>query len=101
MSGLRIVDTEAIEENERLLEGGAPDREVGLHSGGSARLEVERGVLTEVVGEVVEEEWRFARVEGHDGTVGLGEWNRRDGGGDSYALMDRRGHLLRHGDGAG
>ena len=91
MPGLGIVDAEAVQENERLLEGGAPNREVGLNTVGRARLEVERGVLPEVVGDVVEEERLLARVEGHDGAVGLGERYRRNGGCDGDGLVDLRG----------
>jgi hypothetical protein len=88
---LGVVDAEAVEEDERLLKGGAADREVGLHTVGGTGLEVEGGVLAEVVSEVVEEEGLFARVEGDDGAVGFGERDRWDGGSDRDGLLDGLG----------
>jgi hypothetical protein len=94
VASLGVVDAEAVEEDEGLLEGGAADGEIGLDAGGGSGLEVEGGVLAEVFGDVVEEERLFARVEGDDGAVGLGEGNGWDGGGDGDGLLDGLGLLL-------
>jgi hypothetical protein len=45
MAGLGVVDAEAVEEDEGLLEGGAAEGEIGLDSIGSAGLQVEGGIL--------------------------------------------------------
>ncbi len=49
VAGLGVVDAEAVEEDEGLLEGGAAEGEVGLNTVGGAGLEVEGGVLAEEV----------------------------------------------------
>ena len=90
VAGLGVVDAEAVEQEEGLLEGGAADGEVGLDSGGGAGLEVERGVLAEVVDDAVEEEGLGAGVEGLDGAVAFGEGDGLDGGGDGDGLGDGR-----------
>ena len=60
---LRIVDAKAVQQNERLLEGGAADGEVGLDAIAATGLEVKGGVHSEEVGGVVEEEWLRGGVE--------------------------------------
>ena len=49
VAGLGIVDAEAVDEDEGLLEGGAADGEVGLHAFAGAGLQVEGGVGAEEV----------------------------------------------------
>ena len=61
VAGLGVVDAEAVEEDEGLLEGGAADGEVGLDAVGGAGLEVEGGVLAEVVDDGVGEQGLVAR----------------------------------------
>ena len=76
VAGLGVVDAEAVEQDERLLEGGAADGEVGLHAVGGAGLEVEGGVEAEVVDDAVEEQRlvRGCRGSGRSGR------SRRAGG---------------------
>ena len=102
MAGFGVVDAEAVEEDEGLLEGGAADGEVGLNAAGAAALKVERGVLTEVVGEVVKEDGLVACVEGLNGPIGFGQWYRWNGGCDFDGLPDGRKRvalLSRRGEG--
>ena len=61
VAGLGIVDAEAVEEDEGLLEGGAAEGEVGLDAVGGAGLQVEGGVLTEEVDDGVGGEGLLAR----------------------------------------
>jgi hypothetical protein len=65
-------------------------------------LKVERGVLTEVVGEVVKEDGLVACVEGLNGPIGFGQWYRWNGGCDFDGLPDGRKRvalLSRRGEG--
>jgi hypothetical protein len=87
VSGLGVVDAEAFEQDEGLLEGGAADGEVGLDAVAAAGLEVEGGVLTEEVGRVVGEEWLGVGVEDGDGAVVFGEREGFDRGDNGDALL--------------
>jgi hypothetical protein len=73
VAGLGVVDAEAVEEDEGLLEGGAAEGEVGLDAVGGAGLEVEGGVLAEVVDDGVGEEGLVAGGDEVDGAIALGE----------------------------
>jgi hypothetical protein len=81
VAGLGVVDAEAVEEDEGLLEGGAAEGEVGLNAVGGASLEVEGGVLTEEIDYGVGDEGLIAWVDEIDGAVafGEGEWFKRSG----------------------
>ena len=99
VAGLGVVDAEAVEEDEGLLEGGAADGEVGLDAVAAAGLEVEGGVEAEEVGGVVEEERLGGGVEDGYGAVVFGEREGFYGGGDGDVLLDgwrvvQRGWLL-------
>ncbi len=100
MTGLGVVDAEAIKQKQGLLEGGAANGKVGLDAAGGAGLEVERRIEAEVIDNAVEEQRLGARIEGLDGAVALGEGNGLDRGGDGDGLSDRSryGGLLRVGD---
>ena len=49
VAGLGVVDTQTVEQDEGLLEGGTAKGEVGLYAVRGAGLEVEGGVLAEEV----------------------------------------------------
>ena len=49
VAGFGVVDAEAVDEDEGLLEGGAADGEVGLDAFGGAGLHVEGGVGAEEI----------------------------------------------------
>jgi hypothetical protein len=82
VAGLRVVDAEAVEKDEGLLEGGAAEGEVGLNAVGSAGLEIEGGVLAEVVDYGVGEERLVAGADEIDGAIAFSEGQRLEGGGD-------------------
>ena len=86
MAGLGVVDAEAVEEDEGLLEGGAADGEVGLDAVGGAGLQVEGGVLAEEVDDGVGEERLVAGFDEVDGAVVFGEREGFEGGGDGDAF---------------
>ena len=69
--GLGVVDAQAVEQEEGLLEGGATDGEVGLNSVGAAGLKVEGGVQAEDVDDAVVEQRLVARVEDFYGAIAL------------------------------
>ncbi len=94
VAGLGVVDAKAVEEDEGLLEGGAAEGEVGLDAVGGAGLEVEGGVLTEVVDYGVGDEGLIARGDEVDGAIAFGEGEGLEGGGDGDALGDRCGFCL-------
>jgi hypothetical protein len=89
VAGLGVVDAEAVEEDEGLLEGGAAEGEVGLDSVGGSGLQVERRVLAEEVDDGVGDERLVAWVDEVDGAVAFGEREGFDVSGDSDALGDR------------
>ena len=94
VAGLGVVDAEAVEEDEGLLEGGAAEGEVGLDAVGGAGLEVEGGVLAEVVDDGVGEEGLVAGGDEVDGAIAFGEGEGFEGGGDGDALGDGDGFWL-------
>ena len=61
MAGLRVVEAHAVQQNERLSEGGAADGEIGDETAGSALLQVERRIELEQVEPGVEERALFFR----------------------------------------
>ena len=85
VAGLGVVDAEAVEQDEGLLEGGAAEGEVGLDAVAGAGLEVEGGVLAEEVDDAVGDEGLVARGEDVDGAVAFGEGEGLEGGGDGDA----------------
>ena len=93
VAGFGVVDAEAVEEDEGLLEGGAAEGEVGLHAVGGAGLEVEGGVLTEVVDYGVGDQGLIARGDDVDGAIAFGEGEGFEGGGDGDALGDVAGFV--------
>ena len=88
VAGLGIVDAEAVDEDEGLLEGGAADGEVGLDAFGGAGLHVERRVGAEQIDGAVDADGQLARGEDFDGAVAFGQGERLDGGGDLDAVDD-------------
>jgi hypothetical protein len=95
VTGLGVVDAEAVEEDEGLFEGRSAEREVGLHAVGGAGLQVERGVLTEEIDDGVGGERLLARFDEVDGAVAFGEGEGFEGGGDGDALGEGGGSSLR------
>jgi hypothetical protein len=91
VAGFGVVDAEAVEEDEGLLEGGAAEGEVGLNAVWGAGLEVEGGVLAEEVDDGVCREGLVARGDEVDGAIAFGEWEGLEGGGDGDALGDGGG----------
>ena len=86
VAGLGVVDAEAVEEDEGLLEGGAAKGEVGLDAVDGASLEVEGGVLTEEIDYGVGDEGLIAWVDEVDGAVAFSERKGFERGGDGDAL---------------
>ena len=86
VAGLGVVDAEAVEEDEGLLEGGAAEGEVGLDAVGGAGLEVEGGVLAEEIDGGVRDEGLVARGDEVDGAVAFGEREGFESGGNGDAL---------------
>ncbi len=76
MAGLGVIDAEAVEQDERLLEGSAADGEVSLNAIASACLQVEGRVLAEQVDDAVADEWLVAGRKDVDGAVTFGERQR-------------------------
>ena len=76
MPGLRIVYAHAVEQDERFLEGGPADRQIGLHAVRSALLQVQRGIETKDVGQRLKKQWLRLWVEDDDGAVGACERKR-------------------------
>jgi hypothetical protein len=97
MAGLGVVDAESVEHDEGLLEGGAAEGEVGLNAVGGASLEVERGVLSEEVGDAVGDQRLVSGPENVDGAVAFGERKRLEGGGDGEILGDSGRFYLKSG----
>ena len=99
MRGLRIVDAETIDEDKRLREGRAANRDIGLRTSGSALLDVCGGIGAEPVFDRLESKWVLLRIHEHDGAVGFAE---RDGSGTaeddngSFRRSNCFGRLLRH-----
>jgi hypothetical protein len=85
---LGVVDAQAVDQHEGLLEGGAAQGDVGLHAVAGAGLDVDRGVEAEVVLDAVKEQRGLPGVEHDDGAVVGGERHGLDGGGDIDALRD-------------
>jgi hypothetical protein len=102
VAGLGVVDAEAVQEDEGLLEGGAAEGKVSLNAVGGAGLEVEGGVLAEEVDDGVGDERLVARGDEVDGAIAFGEREGFKGGGDRDALGDGglRGRWLSKGGGA-
>ncbi len=94
VAGFGVVDAEAVEEDEGLLEGGAAEGEVGLDAVGGAGLQVEGGVLTEEVDDGVRDERLVAGRDEIDGSVAFGEGQGFEGGGDADAFGDWLLHWL-------
>jgi hypothetical protein len=105
VAGFGIVDAEAVDENEGLLEGGAADGEVGLNAFGGAGLDVEGRVGAEEIDGAVGADGEIAGEDDLDGAVAFGERERLDGGGDLDAVdfdefgLRRGGIRLRCGSG--
>jgi len=85
---LGVVDAEAVDQDEGLLEGGAAQGDVGLHTVAGAGLDVHRGIEAEVILDAVEQQRRLPGVEHDDGAVVGRERHGFDGGGDVDALLD-------------
>ena len=86
VAGFGIVDAQAVDEDEGLLEGGAADGEVGLDAFAAARLDIERRVGAEEVDDAVGAEGHLAGLEHLNGAIALGERQRLDGGGHLDAV---------------
>ena len=82
VASFRVINAEAVDEDEGLLEGGAADGEVGLHAFAGASLNVERGIGAEEVDGRVSAGGQIARGEDVNGAIAFGEGERFDGGGD-------------------
>jgi hypothetical protein len=97
VTGFWVVDAEAVEEDERLLEGCAAEGEISLNAGGGAGLQVEGGVLTEEIDDGIGDEGLVARLDEVDGAIAFGEGQGFDVSGDGDALVDEGGFGLRRG----
>src|ERR1039458_9795721 len=103
VAGFGIVDAEAVDEDEGLLEGGAADGEVGLNAFAGAGLEVEGGVGAEEIDGAIGADGEIVGEDDLDRAVAFGERERLDGGGDLDAVdfdefgLRRGGILLRWG----
>ena len=86
MAGLGIVDAEAVDEDEGLLESSAADGEVGLHAFGGAGLEVEGRVGAEEVDGAVGADGEIVGEYLEYGAIAFGQRERLDGGGDLDAV---------------
>ena len=91
MAGLNVVEALAVQQDERLAEAGAADREVALHAAGRALAKVERGIEAEQVGEAIEDEVCSARRQHADGAIDFVERERlvRAGDDDSLVLLGK------------
>ena len=63
MSGFRVIDAQAVQEDEGLLEGGATQGEVRLDTVAAACLQVGGGIETDEIDQAVEEQRLFTRGE--------------------------------------
>jgi hypothetical protein len=97
VAGLDVVEPQAVEQDEGLFEGGSANGKVGLHAVGGARLEVERWIETENVGERVEHQIEFAHRQHEDGAVDLFERQRLKRAGDHHGIVWRSGQSGRRG----
>ena len=86
MAGLGVVDAEAVEEDDGLLEGGAAEGEIGLDAVGCAGLQVEGGVLAEEIYDAVGDERLVSRREDVDGAVAFSKGKGLEGCCDGDAL---------------
>lgn len=69
MTGLRIIEAEAIEQHEGLAIAGAADGDVALHAIGRTLLKIERGIKVEEVGDAVDEEQLVRNGQHDDGAI--------------------------------
>ena len=94
MPRLHVVEALPVEQDERLAETRAADREVGLDAVGRTLAQVERGVEAQQVGERVEDEDRVARRQDADGAVDFFERERlvRAGHDDGLALLGKKSY---------
>ena len=93
MAGLGVVDAEAVQQDEGLLEGSASDREVSLDAVSRACLQVEGGVLAKKIDDAVADKRLVAWGKDVDGAVALGERKWFEGGCDGDAFGDGCGFV--------
>ena len=74
VAGFWVVDSQTIDEDERLLEGSATNGEIGLNAFGGAGLHIERWIGAEEIDGRVGEGGRVARRDDLYGAVAFGEW---------------------------
>jgi hypothetical protein len=88
VAGLGVVDAEAVDEDEGLLEGGAAEGEIGLDAFGGAGLEVEGWVLAEDIDDGICTGGLVAGEQNFYGAIAFLERERLGGGGDLDGLGD-------------
>ena len=76
--GLAVVDAEAIQQHQRLLEGSSAQNKIGLPAARAALLQIDRGVLTQqLLRRLQQEHLVFDRQYDH----GSGRLSQRHGNG--------------------
>jgi hypothetical protein len=97
VTGLGVVEAQAVDNDKTLFEGGSADRDVGLHAAGCALLEVDGRIETE---EVFRRPMNSAvasinEIEDADGKVGIDKRQRLRRAGNGYRLR-RSGRYSRN-----
>jgi hypothetical protein len=96
---LRIVHPHAVQQDQRLFEGGAADRQISLHAIRSTFLQIERRVETQHIRQCLEGMGLRLRIEHHNSAIGSGERKWIGTGSDDNGLGSRgprcRSGLLR------
>ena len=87
MAGLGIVHAQPVDQNQRLLEGGAANREVGLHALARTRLQVQRWVGAQQIDHAVRPHRRLARQDHLHRAIALGQRQRLRGRCHLHALL--------------
>ena len=79
VAGFGIVHAQPVDQNQRLLEGGAADCEVGLHAFAGARLQVERWVGAQQIDHTIGPRQHLARLDHLHRAIALGQRQRFHG----------------------
>ena len=87
MAGLRVVHTKAVEQNESLAEVPSAYGKIGLHAVWRTRLQIERGIQTQQVGDGVRDEFDSLRLNRPNRAIRLFQWNRLVDARDYHYLL--------------
>ncbi len=87
VAALHVVEAQAVEQDEGLAEVAAANGHVGLHAIGAARLEIERRVEAEQIGEGIGDEIHAPRRQQGEGAIHFIEREGFEGAGDDDGIM--------------